>query len=274
MKLTKKLFPAIGMLLLSACMLVTSTFAWFSMNTDVSATNMQVTAKGDQVYLQIVSATTNFEDGKAQTKVENATNDTKYIPTNVYASMEGNTPSGFVGSSTFVWVKATSNDPAYSDNAPNAEGEKSPVKYEAIDAETVPGAYAYLTSYKLRLDPKAGQTDGDKLRVTSVAFATVPNADEDPLSTCVSVLIVVRGEATALLYKQLTPGVFTSCKVQENTLVDAQNNVLTAGDFVKNTEKIVDVYVFFDGDNANCTTKNVTTSTKYAISVSFTVAQP
>ena len=50
MKLTKKLIPAIGMLMLSAVMLVTSSFAWFSMNENVSVTGMSVTAKGDQVY--------------------------------------------------------------------------------------------------------------------------------------------------------------------------------------------------------------------------------
>ncbi|MBP5209532.1 MAG: hypothetical protein J6125_01595, partial [Clostridia bacterium] len=40
----KKLIPALCLLLISAAMLGTSTFAWFSMNTTVSATNMTVKA--------------------------------------------------------------------------------------------------------------------------------------------------------------------------------------------------------------------------------------
>lgn len=40
----KKLLPAIGMLAISATMLATSTYAWFTMNKEVSVTNMQVRA--------------------------------------------------------------------------------------------------------------------------------------------------------------------------------------------------------------------------------------
>lgn len=51
----KKLFPAICMTLVAAAMFATSTFAWFSMNTTVTATGMQVSAKTDNAYL-IISA--------------------------------------------------------------------------------------------------------------------------------------------------------------------------------------------------------------------------
>lgn len=53
MKKFKKLIPAVCMLLVSAVMLGTTTFAWFSMNNKVSATNMQVVAKSDNTYLLI-----------------------------------------------------------------------------------------------------------------------------------------------------------------------------------------------------------------------------
>lgn len=45
MKAMKKLIPAICLLLISAVLLGTSTYAWFSMNTKVEATGMQVSAK-------------------------------------------------------------------------------------------------------------------------------------------------------------------------------------------------------------------------------------
>ena len=45
MKLSRKLVPAIAMLLVSAVMLSTASFAWFSMNTTVNATGMQVQAQ-------------------------------------------------------------------------------------------------------------------------------------------------------------------------------------------------------------------------------------
>ena len=41
----KKLIPALALLLVSAVLLATSSFAWFSMNTTVTVTGMEVTTK-------------------------------------------------------------------------------------------------------------------------------------------------------------------------------------------------------------------------------------
>lgn len=53
MKKFKKLIPALCMLLVSAVLVGTSTYAWFSMNDQVTAAGLQVTAKTDQPYLII-----------------------------------------------------------------------------------------------------------------------------------------------------------------------------------------------------------------------------
>lgn len=53
MKKSLKLIPAIVMLLVSAILVSTTTFAWFSMNTQVTATGMQVTAKSQTTFLLI-----------------------------------------------------------------------------------------------------------------------------------------------------------------------------------------------------------------------------
>ena len=54
----KKIIPALCMLLISAVLMGTSTYAWFSMNTQVSATGMKVTANSDATYLVISDTTT------------------------------------------------------------------------------------------------------------------------------------------------------------------------------------------------------------------------
>lgn len=52
MKFTRKLLPALALLLVSAVLMTTATFAWFSMNTRVSATGMQMeTEAGDNVLI-------------------------------------------------------------------------------------------------------------------------------------------------------------------------------------------------------------------------------
>lgn len=53
MKKFKKLIPALCMLLVSAVMLGSTTFAWFSMNNTVTATGMTVTANSDELFLVI-----------------------------------------------------------------------------------------------------------------------------------------------------------------------------------------------------------------------------
>ncbi len=63
MKAMKKLIPAICLLLISAVLLGTSTYAWFSMNKTVTATGMQVKATSASS-LVITNDTTKLADAK------------------------------------------------------------------------------------------------------------------------------------------------------------------------------------------------------------------
>ena len=68
MKFTRKLIPAVAMLVVSATMMSTASFAWFSMNRTVTATGMQATAVSpvnlqisvdDNTYTNAVTSYTN-----------------------------------------------------------------------------------------------------------------------------------------------------------------------------------------------------------------------
>ena len=98
----KKLIPAICMTLIAAVMLASSTFAWFSMNTQVTATGMQVTAKTDNAYL-IISNGTNLT-GKA-TSADASVNTSLYPVKPV-----GGLTSENIGTVT-SWGIATSSNP-------------------------------------------------------------------------------------------------------------------------------------------------------------------
>jgi hypothetical protein len=67
MKLSRKLIPAFAMLLVSAVLMSTASFAWFSMNKDVTVSNISVSAKSDSIFLQIKDQT-----GDYSTKVDTA----------------------------------------------------------------------------------------------------------------------------------------------------------------------------------------------------------
>ena len=53
MKMTRKLFPALIMLLVSAIMLSTASYAWFASNSTVSASNLKVKVKSNSRFLEI-----------------------------------------------------------------------------------------------------------------------------------------------------------------------------------------------------------------------------
>ena len=256
MKHTKKLIPALGMLLLSACMLITSTFAWFSVNETVDATGMSVAAVGDQVYLQIVDATKPFTTTDAHKTTEGSVklaSGTGLTPATVVKKITDfgvgvDTIDPYTGGE-FSWVTNTSNDANVSAHAG---------KY--TEANTT--SYYLLNQFKVRLNPDAGKKTADNpLRVSSIGFT----GTSDALGKCVSVLVVGEtGTATyAQLWKQDAGGNWS----------ETGNKQLTASAFAyADTPLTVSVYVFFDGENSNCTINNLSTaSNSYTIAVNFTV---
>ena len=68
MKKFKKLIPAFCAMLVSAAMLGTSTYAWFSVNKEVTATGMNVTAVADTQYF-LISTTADFSGKKLSTEL-------------------------------------------------------------------------------------------------------------------------------------------------------------------------------------------------------------
>ena len=56
MKLSRRLIPAFAMLLVSAVLMSTASYAWFSMRGEVTATGMQVNAVSNSIYLEIKGA--------------------------------------------------------------------------------------------------------------------------------------------------------------------------------------------------------------------------
>lgn len=91
MKKFKKLIPALCMLLISAVLMGTSTYAWFSMNTDVKASGMQVTAKSNSTYLLITNTkdATGANPGSTTLGVEQKFSDTaKEVYPTAYTTTE------------------------------------------------------------------------------------------------------------------------------------------------------------------------------------------
>lgn len=92
MKKFKKLIPAVCMLLIASMLMGTTTYAWFSMNRTVTATNMQISAKADSSL--VISKTTTFTAGNINEDFGSTTYKPIVMPATLYASgMTDNTSS-------------------------------------------------------------------------------------------------------------------------------------------------------------------------------------
>lgn len=248
----KKIIPALCMLLISAVLMGTSTYAWFSMNTTVSANEMKVTAKSDNVFLQIVNKGTTFDATAAQTTVVSNAALKAIRPTNVYKTFSATAPEAFAGGKDFVFVSNHSNDPASSTKA----GDYTNVT-EAAKATNDTNVYTLVSSYSIRLKPDTGAaTAPGKLKITSVAFHA--DSATSGLQQAVSVLIVC-GDYS-VVYKQPTTA---------GTFVATGDAALSAAAFADTTGTQVDIYVFFDGDNTNCKTNNIVLTDVFSVDVTF-----
>ena len=287
MKLTKKLLPALGMLALSTCMMVTSTFAWFSMNENVTAKDMIIKAKGDQVYLQIVNPNTT-KDGYSKTFINGAAQvdayatvaaATELLPVNVKkatVSGETTTYSPYVSGSEFAWVTAIGKAPTanYGDNQTDGYAPVNDQYTVAPHSDATP--YYLENDFSIRLDPTAGAASAaGPLRVSNVSFAT-GTTHSDAFSKTVCVLVVCGTNAE--LYSN-ADGSFK--KIAGNDYLAAAN-IAASGDpvyaFNNTTGVDLKVYVFFNGDDPNCTLEALAAANKsnlnnYSVDVSFTVAK-
>ena len=274
MKLTKKLLPALGMLALSTCMMVTSTFAWFSMNTEVTAKGMTVTAQADQIFLQINNANT-FNDNSSMLDTTATKATAALYPTAVVEELKGDKSvtafrAGSQAKDTVAWVKN------YSEAVEDHEGVAN--NYTAIgDADN----FYLVNTFYIRLNPSAGNDTAQAPLKSSVSLTITKEegTDEDEandlIAQSVSVLVVCGDYAqlwkqTALnTWNNVADGDLTGGANFQNTKVGEEQ----AGSYSGAVP--VQVYVFFDGENENCTTKNYSAieALGYAITVSFNVTK-
>ena len=113
------------------------------------------------------------------------------------------------------------------------------------------------------MDPTAGAEESAPLRISSIT--TTANTDE--FIGCLSVLVVstIGTDVNGQIWKYEN-GAFVNTTTAVTTLSD--------GNFQADAPATIDIYVFFDGDDADCTQANLAKAGEvaYDISVAFTVA--
>lgn len=279
MKKFRKLIPALCLLLISAMMLGTSTFAWFSMNTQVTATGMEVKATAEDGIL-ISNADKNTWTDKSTAKVTTAT----LVPTST------------AGTKTPAFVHATSPD-ADDANASQAAGNYTDLSlkwtnstfgegFVDIEGGTANAKDANEKSYVL-LNEFYIKSSGDVLTLgvdktykdLYINDVTVTGANLK-IDNALRVLVVV-GES-AYIYApviNVDGGTTTlSYKFKNTTTVDALDATASSGyDKATSTTTIgntdatavkAQVYIYFEGEDANCKSTNISGITTGNLSVS------
>lgn len=150
----KKIIPALCMLLISAVLMGTSTYAWFSMNTTVSATGMQVAAKTDNAFLIIKAGTT--LEGQATTATGTVNASLKPVKPATKLTSEN------IGTVT-SWGIASSSSP---------DDANTGATVNALDASATYGDYVAKQSFMVGIVANSG-TVANALKLKTLTISDV-----------------------------------------------------------------------------------------------------
>lgn len=160
MRKFKKLIPAFAMLLVSAIMLGSSTFAWFSMNNKVTAGGMEVTARSNAQYL-VISKSTDFANSpKSITFTKNRTVETTIsggLTDEAGKATNEVYPCKFVTSETTIGEYTAAKNSFYTANSddPNKVGTEADAN--VVNAKEVDvGKNEYMLTYTMYISLAAG----------------------------------------------------------------------------------------------------------------------
>ena len=263
MKKMRKLIPALAMLLVSAVMMSTASFAWFSMNTSVTASGMSVTAKNESKYLQIIAgADTSFHETEAQVSAT-AVNASKALrPTSLVSSIAEDKKSvvEYEGSTTLVWVEAFSNDPNVPDkataneyvNVTTAATSLPPTAEQIEGGATDSNLYTLYNIFQVRMNPTTGVKLAGPLSVADVSVTATGEGNADLLP---ALRVAIVGTNKGAIYDST------------GTLV-AGNAAITTE--VTDTASQVKVFVYFDGED-DAAFSNAVKSGNYAVTFTLTI---
>jgi len=234
-KLTRKLLISVLSVALALVALGTQTFAWFAMNDTVTAKNMTVEVKSDQMFLLIQSGHVT-SSGVIQTsaKIEDdaAVPSAALLPTanrlNSSANIEEVEATS--GANLKNWYYMTSNDPS----SYVGSGAQKDITSSAMDK--------YVLVNEFSLTVAKGSNNLSNLQVKTVT-----------ISGDVAVKVLVAGSEGSEEFAGTGEGHNVLC----STLTDS-------------TVENVKIYIYWDGDHSDVYTNNIANLENTTVTVTFT----
>ena len=240
MKLSRKILPALAMLLVSAIMVTTASFAWFAMNRSVEANGMSVNIKSDSVYLLIadgVQDAATIQAGKKTAVAGTTTSELDIFPTAHHATKG----SDFATAGT--WYTKSANDPGSS---------------ASTGSETaLTGLANYVVEYTYSVVLAAGSNDLSDLQLT--AFSITESSDSKASGSSQTLAPVRVVIACGDNFVEVKNGDTVPTTVLAATVTD-------------DTALTLKVYIYYDGNDAAVYTNNI--ANLEDVDVTFSVGVP
>ena len=258
MKNTRKLIPALAMLLISAVMMSTASFAWFSMNTQVSVEGMQIQAMSDQTFLLISDTKTAAADIQADAKVKVELQNLDPATYTVYPAAVAGTPSKD-GDLKFHYAIGQ----GYNNYRPTVDSNGDPVYYEIAEGNLS----KYVVKYTFYLTVAKDAVPASNIVVQSLTLSSVD--DDDTTIGLEAVDVVVTTEYAAAVFTANTYTADADATVLSSGLNEGEGELegkLTDADVLP-----VHVYVYYNGDNSNVTTANAAKLEGVTLNITFGV---
>lgn len=249
MKKFKKVVPALCALLVSAVMLGSSTYAWFSMNTKVTAKGMSVTAQSNSTYLVISKTNSLGTDISASLTATEAAGGIGNAKTSVYPCAKATKDIKGTEIKAGEWYYAASKD----------RDDAGAIGDGALGTNTLSAT-------------KIGATLTNDYQVTYTFYIGLSGESKAMNNATIKVdaADATAGDSSVALGKGLSAEV----KIGEKnavTLKDGTTNANVTGVNLSTTAITVTVMVYIDGNNANVKSSSATDLSKLTLNLAFSI---
>lgn len=250
--LKKQMGAAIAMVLVAAVALGSATFAWFVTNNKVDATTSTISAQSNAAFMYIREKTTDGQDSTTATStVLSAVDDKALYPAHWALATESGTDKAYATAGSFYT--------AFGTDANNGQMKGKSITVGTPD-DAVNGQYAVKNTFRIG---SKGSTLKD-LVVASASLGTSGNAQFDKSLR----VLVKHGDNWVLCGYKDADNPFTVLGASsDNNLIAAK---VDGSD--EASEVVVDMYIFYDGDEAEAIKTNNLSNLKLAakaITVNF-----
>ena len=263
-KNTRKLLGAIGMLSVSAAMLVSSTFAWFSMNKKVTANSASLKATVPQQLLIKGSASgAIYKSDILFTNSADSAQSTSSALIDLYpVAYKSRSAATSDPNNTFKKLITTQMKRV------DVDGKVDGAAADLTDTNTYTAATANTDYFYDNFTVKyAGELDANNAGLT----VTITVEDSDTTNTASPIVGALH---VVLVDNKATPNVYefdlSNATESNGVYTIAATNLTT---FTANNEEIkYNVYLFYDGEDADCKNSNAVNMDNYTFNFEFNIA--